>query len=134
MMERTKHILMDTLGFLLMLISPLFGWLPGPGGIPIFIAGLGLLAINHEWAKRWLKTIKEKGVNVIDAIFVKHPVWEAFYDIMTVIFVVVGVQLLNTYTKNITLTIGILLLLTAFVLFIGNRKRLKRFMNHVKNR
>ena len=133
-MERTKHILMDTLGFLLMLISPLFGWLPGPGGIPIFIAGLGLLAINHEWAKRWLKTIKEKGVNVIDAIFVKHPVWEAFYDIMTVIFVVVGVQLLNTYTKNITLTIGILLLLTAFVLFIGNRKRLKRFMNHVKNR
>lgn len=125
---------MDTLGFLLMLISPLFGWLPGPGGIPIFIAGLGLLAINHEWAKRWLKTIKEKGVNVIDAIFVKHPVWEAFYDIMTVIFVVVGVQLLNTYTKNITLTIGILLLLTAFVLFIGNRKRLKRFMNHVKNR
>ena len=134
MMERTKHILMDTLGFLLMLISPLFGWLPGPGGIPIFIAGLGLLAINHEWAKRWLKTIKEKGVNVIDAIFVKHPVWEAFYDIMTVIFVVVGVQLLNTYTKNITLTIGRLLLLTAFVLFIGNRKRLKRFMNHVKNR
>jgi hypothetical protein len=134
MMERTKHILLDTLGFLLMLISPLFGWLPGPGGIPIFIAGLGLLAINHEWAKRWLKTIKEKGVNVIDAIFVKHPVWEAFYDIMTVIFVVVGVQLLNTYTKNITLTIGILLLLTAFVLFIGNRKRLKRFMNHVKNR
>lgn len=117
-----------------MVISPLFGWLPGPGGIPIFVAGLALLAINHEWAKRWLLTIKEKGMNIMDTVFVRHPVWEAFYDITTVILVVVGVHLLNSYTRNLVVTTAILLLLTAMFLFLGNRKRLKRFIDTITKR
>jgi hypothetical protein len=126
--ERAKHIVLDALGILLMIISPLFGWLPGPGGIPVFVAGLALLAVNHEWAKRWLASIKEKGMDIMDAVFVRHPIWEAFYDLATVVCVVVGVHLLNSYTRNLTITIGILLLIVALFLFFGNRQRMRRLL------
>lgn len=132
MFERTKHIILDLLGVLLMLISPLFGWLPGPGGIPIFIAGLALLAVNHEWAKRWLTTIRQKGINLADYIFVKHPIWEAFYDIATVILVVIGVHIVNTYTNSLIITIGILLFVFALFLFLGNRRRIQRLIKKIK--
>jgi hypothetical protein len=53
-----KVIILDTLGVLLMILAVLTGWLPGPGGIPLFIAGLALLAINHTWAQAKLDWVK----------------------------------------------------------------------------
>ena len=38
-------------GGLLLILAPLTGWLPGPGGIPLFIAGLAVLASEFEWAQ-----------------------------------------------------------------------------------
>ena len=43
----------------LLLILALTGWLPGPGGIPLFIAGLAVLASEFEWAQRVLMRVKE---------------------------------------------------------------------------
>ena len=40
------------LGLLLMLLAPLAGVIPGPGGIFVFAAGLALTLKNSEWAKR----------------------------------------------------------------------------------
>jgi hypothetical protein len=40
------------LGVLLIVCSPLFGVLPGPGGILVFAAGLGLVLRYSGWAKR----------------------------------------------------------------------------------
>lgn len=40
------------LGFVLMIASPIFGALPGPGGIFVFAAGLALALKNSLWAKR----------------------------------------------------------------------------------
>lgn len=39
-------------GILLILISPLFGAVPGPGGIFVFAAGLALVLRTSMWAKR----------------------------------------------------------------------------------
>lgn len=55
-----KRWLTDILGVLLIILGFLIGWLPGPGFIPLVLAGLGLLAINHAWAKRWLDKMKAK--------------------------------------------------------------------------
>ena len=44
-------------GFALIIAAPLTGWLPGPGGIPLFLAGLAVLSSEFLWAKsvnRWL--------------------------------------------------------------------------------
>lgn len=39
-------------GALLVVGSALTGWLPGPGGIPLFIAGLAIWASEFAWAAR----------------------------------------------------------------------------------
>ena len=32
--------------------SGLLGWLPGPGGIPLFLVGIAILATEFVWAER----------------------------------------------------------------------------------
>jgi len=39
-------------GLLLLILSPLAGAIPGPGGIFVFAAGLTLALRNSDWAKR----------------------------------------------------------------------------------
>ena len=58
-------IAVDVLGILLIIAAGLFGWLPGPGGIPLLLAGLSLLATNHEWARKLLHSLKENGNKII---------------------------------------------------------------------
>jgi hypothetical protein len=40
------------LGFLLMILAPVAGIVPGPGGIFVFAAGLALALRYSEWVKR----------------------------------------------------------------------------------
>jgi hypothetical protein len=56
----SKIILIDTLGVICIIGAILLGWLPGPGGIPLLLAGLGLLAINHPWAQRRMDWLKDR--------------------------------------------------------------------------
>lgn len=51
------------LGCLLIIISPLVGAVPGPGGIFVFAAGLALVLQNSEWAKRQYVKFKRKHPN-----------------------------------------------------------------------
>ncbi|MDA8439624.1 MAG: PGPGW domain-containing protein [Propionibacterium sp.] len=47
------------LGLLLMVAAALTGWLPGPGGIPLFLLGLAVWSSEFAWAKRlmdWFKS------------------------------------------------------------------------------
>ena len=48
------------LGILLMIVSPLAGIIPGPGGIIVFAAGLALTLKYSEWAKRQYVLFKRK--------------------------------------------------------------------------
>jgi hypothetical protein len=48
------------LGCLLMLVSPIVGAIPGPGGIFVFAAGLGLALKYSGWAKRMYVRFKRK--------------------------------------------------------------------------
>jgi hypothetical protein len=51
------------LGCLLIIVAPLVGALPGPGGIFVFAAGLALVLQNSEWAKRQYVKFKRKHPN-----------------------------------------------------------------------
>lgn len=51
------------LGCLLIIISPLVGAVPGPGGVFVFAAGLALVLQNSEWAKRLYVRFKRKHPN-----------------------------------------------------------------------
>lgn len=39
-------------GLLIVIASPFTGVLPGPGGIPVFLIGVAILATEFEWAQR----------------------------------------------------------------------------------
>ncbi|HWL47657.1 MAG TPA: hypothetical protein VNQ31_08070 [Sphingomonadaceae bacterium] len=48
------------MGWLLIAASPAVGILPGPGGIFVFAAGLGLVLRNSLWAKRRYVAFKRR--------------------------------------------------------------------------
>jgi len=50
-------------GILLMIVSPLVGAIPGPGGVFVFAAGLALILQNSEWAKRLYVKFKRRHPN-----------------------------------------------------------------------
>lgn len=39
-------------GSLFIIAAGLTGWLPGPGGVPLFLIGIAILATEFAWAKR----------------------------------------------------------------------------------
>ena len=48
------------LGVLLILIAPIVGIIPGPGGIPVFAAGLVLVLQSSSWAPRRFVVVKRR--------------------------------------------------------------------------
>ncbi len=73
-----KHLIyrigVGIVGGILVIAAPLTGWLPGPGGIPLFIAGLAVLASEFEWAQRLLYRVKD-WVKALTAWTGKQPAW-----------------------------------------------------------
>jgi hypothetical protein len=59
-MVRTSLFL---LGCVLLLVSPLVGVIPGPGGVIVFALGLGLVLKYSEWAKRRYVRFKRQHPN-----------------------------------------------------------------------
>lgn len=55
-----RRILITILGVLLIIAALLTGWLPGPGGIPLAIAGFWVLAKEYDWAEDALDWMKDK--------------------------------------------------------------------------
>jgi hypothetical protein len=51
------------LGIVLIIVSPLVGAIPGPGGVIVFAAGLGLVLKYSGWAKRQYVKFKRKHPN-----------------------------------------------------------------------
>lgn len=47
-------------GVFLVIISPLVGAIPGPGGVFVFAAGAGLMLKNSRWAKRHYARFKRR--------------------------------------------------------------------------
>lgn len=108
------------------------GWLPGPGGLPLFIIGLSLFAINHEWAKRYIDIIKKNADRVWDMVFVKNPRIQLFYDVIAPVFLAGGIYLLIKHSALWMISVGIFCLFMGFTLLLGNRKRWQRLRNRVK--
>lgn len=129
-MKTIKVILADILGVLLIIGSILFGWLPGPGGIPMFLAGLSLLAINHKWAKKLLDNFKEQGMKFLNNFFQDHPVLMRVYDTVAILLFAGAAALIIAAGGRL---FNVLATICAFVglgLYLGNRKRMNRLVNY----
>ena len=127
-------IVLDTLGVLFMVAAIATGWLPGPGGIPLFILGLSLLAINHEWAKRHIDRVQDYVNKLNDMVFVQDKDVQLAYDIICPLMVVGGAYLLWQHSAPWTVSIGIFLVFASITVLLGNRKRWQRFRKRLKRK
>lgn len=132
MKQKVKVIIIDTLGFTCILGSILLGWLPGPGGIPLLIIGLSLLANNHEWAERILHKVKVEGVRIFDKLFDGSTKVRWIVDIITVLIISGSVLLIQNATRSTLRTIGISLLIAATFSFLSNRKRYHTVLHKIR--
>ena len=71
----------DIAGYLCLILVIPVGWLPGPGGIPLLIAGLSLLSIHNAWAKRLLDYVKRHSDSLRTVLFPKNNTIEWCWDI-----------------------------------------------------
>ena len=69
----------------LVLASGLFGWIPGPGGIPLFLAGVAILATEYDWAERFKQRI-------LRAVKISSE-WYASHRLLGSTFITVGITI-----------------------------------------
>jgi hypothetical protein len=58
--NRSFQWAMIVLGWGLIILAPLIGWLPGPGALILFPIGLALVLKNSLWAKRRYTAISKR--------------------------------------------------------------------------
>src|SRR5690606_33726080 len=122
-----KIIVLDILGVALMILALLTGWLPGPGGIPLFIIGLSLLAINHEWAERYIDLLKKYADKFGDLIFIEKPTVMWAYDILSGLAFVSGILLLFSRSELWMIPLGTFLFFISIMVFLRNRHRYREW-------
>ena len=136
--SKLKVIGTDIAGIVCLILVPLIGWLPGPGGIPLLITGLGLLSINHEFARNWLKYVKKHSTSLRNVVFPNITWIQWTWDIIAVLMLVVG-TVVNFQAEHFLLkgfSIGVMAGSTT--VFLMNRNRLdwldkKLLKNNSKN-
>lgn len=68
--QQAKRLMKIILGFTLLALGVVMIFTPGPGWLTI-VFGLGVLAAEFVWARRLLDRMKEQGVRLREAVFVR---------------------------------------------------------------
>jgi membrane protease YdiL (CAAX protease family) len=121
-----KVIATDFAGVIFILLVPFLGPLPGPGGIPLLLAGFGLLAINHDWADGVIVYIKKRSESLRNILFPRVAWVELAWDIAAIILISGGVWLNFVATNWPTTGMSIAIMATAMTVFVLNRDRITR--------
>lgn len=137
-MSKVKHfgkiIIFDTLAGICFIGVILFGWLPGPGGVPLFLAGLALLAVNHDWAERWLETAKHKGKTFKNILFPNNPWVRITYDVLSLGLFASASYSFFTTKNNIIAGFSVAVACFGFFVFLLNRDRLDKLSTLIKKK
>jgi hypothetical protein len=131
MKQKFKRIGIDVGGYFLILAGVALGWLPGPGGIPLVLAGLGLLSIHNRWARQLREYVLEHGGKVVTIIFPNNSYIQWAYDGLTI--VLIGLVGFLVWRHSALWQISLATALFFIALFIAsmNRDRIAR-LKHKK--
>jgi uncharacterized protein (TIGR02611 family) len=70
--QQAKRWVKILFGFTLLALGIVMIVTPGPGWLTILL-GLGILAAEFVWARTLLDRLKEQGIRLRDAVFVRQP-------------------------------------------------------------
>lgn len=129
-----KKIAIDIAGFGLMILAPLLGWLPGPGGIPLFLIGLGLVSMNHEWAEKILNDFEHYRVEFTDKILMSSPKVSLAIDITFILALAAGSYLALTQESIILRGLGLGFISGSLLILLSNQKRFERIWAFTKRK
>jgi len=124
----------DIAGYTCILLSAAVGWLPGPGGIPLLIAGLGLLSVHNKWAANLLDYVKRHSLTLQDIFFPKNKRIELAWDIFCIVlfFVAFYISVTADHWFIKALCTGAAAASTTALLF--NRSRLDKLQKRIKRK
>jgi hypothetical protein len=126
MKHHIKRIAYDIAGVTLLLISPLLGWIPGPGGVPVFLAGLGLLAVHNEWARKLLIWAKQNADKLLQNVFpIDKPNIMLIHDIIALFLLTLAISLYFILNKPLVYILPTMILAMSVFWFMYNRRRYK---------
>lgn len=134
MKRKTTVLLIDILGFTCIIAAPFLGWLPGPGGLPLLIIGLSLLAKNHEWAERLLQRVKDHAGQAAKKVSDADPATKIAIDIASVLFIAGAVVLISNTTRSLLTTAAISLIIVGTTMFVTNRDRYQKLWKRLRRR
>lgn len=123
--RHTKRIVIDSSGYLLLVLAVISSPLPGPGGIPLALAGLGLLSINNEWARRLREYLLRNGGKVVTFLFPKNPLVQWSYDVLALVLLILVGILAWQHDAVWKISVAAVLFFGALFLALMNRDRLK---------
>ena len=88
-----KVVVYDMLGVGCLILVPFLGPLPGPGGIPLILAGFGFLAVNHDWADDAIHFVKKHSESLLSVFFPDKPLIKWSWDVFAISVFIVGLWL-----------------------------------------
>ncbi len=110
------------IGVVLVMTAPLVGFIPGPGGILVFLLGIAILGSEFDWALAlksfFLKTMPDE----VKKRWQPTPNWEYAFDVTTACLVTCAV-IFGYYSYWLTAAYSAIF---AVLLLIFNRSRLDR--------
>ncbi len=124
---RNNRILVDSAGYLLVLAAGATGWLPGPGGLPLLVAGLGLLSIHNTWARDLREYVLANGGKLLKVLFPKNPVAQWAYDIVAIALFTVSAYLAWKHAVWWQVSLAVSAFFAATFVALMNRERLENF-------
>lgn len=121
----SKRLATDIAGYGCLILVPFVGWIPGPGGIPLLLTGLGLLSIHNPWAKRLLHYVREHSESLRDVMFPDKKIIQWAWDIK-VVLLLIGGYILDLKTSGLIFRgMSISMYALASTTFMFNRHRLR---------
>jgi hypothetical protein len=126
-----KRIAFDTAGVLLIIIAVPIGWLPGPGGIPLALIGLGLLAKNNRWAQDLLNDFENKFRYYSRRIKHAPPAVQLVLDMAALSLLGLGIYTVATET-GISQVIATAAITTSLIMLLINRGRGERLLANIR--
>ena len=121
--RNAKRLLIDMAGILLILAAALIGWLPGPGGIPLALAGLGLLSINNQWAHDLREYLLKHGHNVLPVLFPETRWVTWLYDAMVLLLLALSSVLVWLHAAVWQTSLAVVGYFFALTIVLLNRDR-----------